>query len=137
MKYFLQKLSLASCRSRAVNWDLPIIQSSDPNNKDGRHTCFHNLTRMVGFFFFFFAVCTARVDQNTGGALLEFPMRTAVHGESRVPSAISVCDNYQNFRIGFSTVAVAQWVRRWSGCHSVVQAESSSPGGDTNCFFQQ
>ena len=32
-------------------------------------------------------------DQNTGGALLEFPMRTAVHGKSRVSSAISVCDS--------------------------------------------
>ena len=29
-------------------------------------------------------------DQNTGGALLEFSMRTAVDGTSRVPSAISV-----------------------------------------------
>ena len=32
-------------------------------------------------------------DQNTGGALLEFPMRTAMHGKSRVSYAISVCDN--------------------------------------------
>ena len=35
----------------------------------------------------------SRRDQNTGGALLEFPMRTAMHGKSRVSSAISVCDN--------------------------------------------
>ena len=34
-----------------------------------------------------------RADQNTGGALLEFPMRTAVHEKSRVSSAISVFDN--------------------------------------------
>ena len=34
-----------------------------------------------------------RADQNTGGALLEFPMRTAIYGKSRVSSAISVCDN--------------------------------------------
>ena len=34
-----------------------------------------------------------RADQNTGGALLEFPMKTAMHGKSRVSSAISVCDN--------------------------------------------
>ena len=27
------------------------------------------------------------------GALLEFPMRTAKHGKSRVSSAVSVCDN--------------------------------------------
>ena len=27
-----------------------------------------------------------RADQNTGGALLEFPMRTAMHGKSRVSS---------------------------------------------------
>ena len=31
--------------------------------------------------------------QNTGGALLEFAMRTTMHGKSRVSSAISVCDN--------------------------------------------
>ena len=34
-----------------------MIQSSDPNNKDGRHTCFHSLTWIVGFVFcccFFF-----------------------------------------------------------------------------------
>ena len=36
---------------------------------------------------------TIRADQNTGGALLEFPMRTAMHGKSHVLSAISVCDN--------------------------------------------
>ena len=35
-----------------------------------------------------FALFTHRVDQNTGGALLEFPVRTAIHGESRVSSAI-------------------------------------------------
>ena len=29
-----------------------------------------------------------RADQNTGGALLEFPVRTAMHGKSRVSSAI-------------------------------------------------
>ena len=28
-------------------------------------------------------------------------------------------------------MAVAQWVRRWSSDHRVVQAEGSSPGGDT------
>ena len=27
------------------------------------------------------------------GALLEFPMRTAMHGKSRVSFATSVCDN--------------------------------------------
>ena len=30
-----------------------------------------------------------RADQNTGGALLEFPVRTAMHGKFRVSSAIS------------------------------------------------
>ena len=34
-----------------------------------------------------------RADQNTGGALLEFTMSTAMHGKSRVSSAISVCDD--------------------------------------------
>ena len=55
-----------------------------------------------------------RADQKTDGALFEFPMRTAIHGKTCASAAISVCDNYQNFRIGFSTVAVAQCVRRQS-----------------------
>ena len=33
---------------------------------------------------------SARADQNKGDALLEFPMRTAMHEKSRVSSAISV-----------------------------------------------
>ena len=49
-----------------------------------------------------------RADQNTGGALLGFPMRTAMHGKSRASSAISVCDNFPNFNNDFSTDAVAQ-----------------------------
>ena len=76
-----------------------------------------------------------RKDQNTGGALLEFPMRTAMHGKSRVSSAISVCDDWQNFKIGFSSVAVVQWIRRWISGHRVVQAEDWSPGGDIYQFF--
>ena len=39
------------------------------------------------------AVVLTRADQSTGGALLEFPMKTAMHGKSRVSSAISVCDH--------------------------------------------
>ena len=39
------------------------------------------------------AMVTTRVYQNTGGALLEVPIRTPMHGKSRVSSAISVCDN--------------------------------------------
>ena len=66
-----------------------------------------------------------RADQNTGGTLLEFPMRTAMQEKSRVSSAIS----------GFSTVALAQWVRRWDSGHRVVQAEGSSPCEDTYQFF--
>ena len=31
-----------------------------------------------------------KADQNTGGALLESPVRTAMHGKSRVSSVISV-----------------------------------------------
>ena len=61
-----------------------------------------------------------------------------MHGKTRVSSAISVCDNLQNSKTGFSTAA-AQWVRRWSGGHRVVQAEVSSPGGDIYqiCFQQR
>ena len=32
-------------------------------------------------------------------------------------------------------MAVAQWVRRWNSDHRVVQAEGSSPGGDTYQTF--
>ena len=32
-------------------------------------------------------------------------------------------------------MAVAQWVRRWSSDHRVVQAEGSNPGGDTYQTF--
>ena len=39
-----------------------------------------------------------------GGALLEFPMMTAMQGKSLVSSAISVCDKYRNF----TPVAAAQ-----------------------------
>ena len=39
-------------------------------------------------------------------------------------------NNQQNFKVSFSTVAVAQWVKRWTTGHRVVQAEGSSPGGD-------
>ena len=53
-----------------------------------------------------------------------------MHRKSRVSSAISVCDNLKkNVITSFSTVAVAQWVRRWSNGHRVVQAKGSSPGG--------
>ena len=58
-----------------------------------------------------------------------------MHGKSRVLSAISVCDNLQNFVTSFSTVAVIQWVRRWSSGHRVVQAEGSSLGGDIYQIF--
>ena len=34
-----------------------------------------------------------RANDKTSGALLEFPMWTAMHRKSRVSSAISVCDN--------------------------------------------
>ena len=52
----------------------------------------------------------ARADQNTGGALLEFPMRTAMHLKSSVSSAISAIINKIS-KTDFSTVVVAQWVR--------------------------
>ena len=38
----------------------------------------------------YFAIDATRADQNTGGPLLEFPKRTAMHGKSRVSSAVSV-----------------------------------------------
>ena len=74
--------------------------------------------------------CAHHKPYDQGGALLEFPIRTAMHGEYRVSSAIFVFDNKQNFTIGFSTVAVAQWTRHWNSGHRVVQAEGSNLGGD-------
>ena len=56
-------------------------------------------------------------------------------GKSRVSSAISVCDNFKNFKIGFSTVVVAQWVKQWNSGQRVVQAEGLSPGGDKYQIF--
>ena len=35
----------------------------------------------------------SRADQNTGGTVLEFFVRTAMHGKSRISSAVFVCDN--------------------------------------------
>ena len=46
-----------------------------------------------------------RADQNTGGALLEFPLTTAMHGKSRVSSAISVYDNLKKY----SKLVSRQW----------------------------
>ena len=41
----------------------------------------------------------ARADLNKGGALLEFSIRTAMHGTSCVSSAISVWNNQQNLTL--------------------------------------
>ena len=50
-------------------------------------------------------------DQNTGGALLEFSIRTAMHGTSGLSSAISVCHRNKISLCPF-TDGVAQRVRR-------------------------
>ena len=43
-----------------------------------------------------------------------------------------------SLQIGFSTVAVAQWVRRWSSGHRIVQVEGLGPSGEIyKIFFQQ
>ena len=85
------------------------------------------------------------MDQNAGGALLESPMRTVMHGKSRVSSVISVELNLivcticfaiiTKFQTIFSSVAVAQWVRRWSSNDRVVQGEGSGPRGDVYQIF--
>ena len=54
------------------------------------------------------SVLWGRADQNTGGALMEFSMRTAKHGLSRFSSAISVSDNQQNFTASLSLATIAQ-----------------------------
>ena len=77
------------------------------------------------------------MDQNTGGANLEFPMRTAMHGKSRVSSAISVYHNEQNFNKSFTPVTVAQWVRRRRNSHRVVHAGGSTPDRDSYQIFLQ
>ena len=71
-----------------------------------------------------------RADQNTGGALLEFSMRTAMHGTSCVSSAISVRNNLQKFHPVPSTAVVVQCVRCWTTYHRMVQLVGSSPLGD-------
>ena len=43
---------------------------------------------MIYMLFSFSFVGGTRADQNTGSALLEFLVRTAMHGKSRVSSAI-------------------------------------------------
>ena len=65
-------------------------------------------------------VSITRADQSTGGALLEFPMRTAMHGKSRVSSSISVSNNLKNLEIGFSTVAVRARVEIYTNYFSAV-----------------
>ena len=62
---------------------------------------------------------STRADQNTGGALSEFSMRTAMHERSRV-SKISPCS---------LTSGVAQWGKRWTRDHRIVQSVVSSPPG--------
>ena len=66
-----------------------------------------------------------RSDQNTGGALFEFFMRTAMHGTSCVSSAISICHN--KISPHSLTGGVAQSVRRWTRDHRVMQSVGSSP----------
>ena len=69
----------------------------------------------------------AREDQNTSRAFLEFPMMAAI--QKNLVFCLQYLISIIN-KISFSTVAVAQWVRRWSGGHRVVQAVGSSPRGD-------
>ena len=61
-----------------------------------------------------------------------------MHEKPRVSSVISVCNNQQTFKEGFLSVALAQWVRRWSSSHRVMHIEGLSPGGSLDQFlFQQ
>ena len=59
-------------RSRVVYWDWLTTQSSNPNDKDGRHTCFHNIDCWVCFF----AICTA--IENHSGFSLVFSMALSI-----------------------------------------------------------
>ena len=58
-------------------------------------------------FFYEFEVNMTRADQNTGGALLKFSMKSAMHGTSRVSSAISV-DKISPCSL---TNGIVQWIR--------------------------
>ena len=61
----------------------------------------------------YFEIYSTRADQNTGGALLEIPMKTVMHEKSRVSSGICL----QNFITSGSTVGWA--LEQWSqGCAS-------------------
>ena len=71
-----------------------------------------------------------------GGPLLESPMMTAMHGKSRVLSAISVelkCLQYLFAIINKISDSFPIW--RWSSNHRVVQAEGSSPREDVYQIF--
>ena len=72
----------------------------------------------------------SRADQNTGSALLEFSMRTAMHGASYVSSALSICHNYQNFATIPSLETPTRWVRCWTVDHRGGLGESSKALGD-------
>ena len=50
-------------------------------------------------------------------------------------STLASVSKWNSGKVSFSTVGVAQWVRHWSGDHRVVQAEGSSPDGDTYQTF--
>ena len=65
--------------------------------------------------------------QNTGGVVLEFPMRTTRH---EYLFAI-----INKILIVYSSEAVAQWVRPWGSNHRVVQAEGSRPRRDVYQMF--
>ena len=56
-----------------------------------------------------------RADQNTGGALLEFPTRTAMHGKSRVSSAISpIINKISKLFLNSDGSSVGYVLERWS-----------------------
>ena len=70
----------------------------------------------------------ARYQHRQGGSkhgwhIFGISMRTAVHGASRVSSAISVCSIYQSFTTVLLSKAVARLVRRWTIYHSVLSGE--------------
>ena len=62
------------------------------SNKQQDRTTMHHRAVMLGTVSST-KIYQTRADQNTGGALLKFPMRTAMHGKSRVSFAISATIN--------------------------------------------
>ena len=79
-------MAMEFIKSNKLRYASPVKRLSKINllckQKSSRIKCFNNFTKITRFVY-------TRADQNEGSARLESPMRTAMHGKSRVLSVIS------------------------------------------------